>query len=93
MVMAWVGVAGSGTGCWNQRRSSSPTYRTVLSVSKSQSLGRGRVQEETVKSCWSTASSGTKARLSPLKDIAGSKEQVKGKRCISHSGKYNRSVF
>lgn len=72
--------------------SSSPSYRTVLSVSMSQSLGRGRVQEETVTSCWSTASSGSKARLGPLKDIAGSKEQAKGKRCISHSGAYDRSV-
>lgn len=52
---------------------SSP-YRTVLSVSRSQSLGGGRKEEEAVAGCWSTASSGTKARLSPLKDIAGSGE-------------------
>lgn len=78
--------------CWNQSVSSSPSYRTVLSVSKSQSLGRGRVQEETVTSCWSTASSGTKARLSPLNDIAGSKEQAKDKRCVSHRHKYDQSV-
>lgn len=54
---------------------SSP-YRTVLSVSRSQSLGGGRKEEEeeAAAGCWSTASSGTKARLSPLKDIAGSGE-------------------
>lgn len=54
--------------------SSSPPYRTVLSVSRSQSL-RGRQEEEEEEAaagCWSTASSGTNARLSPLKDIAGS---------------------
>ncbi len=73
---------------------SSPSYRTVLSVSRSQSLERGREKEEeeeeeeveeveeeeegeAVPGCWSTASSGTKARLSPLKDIAGSKKQEK----------------
>lgn len=69
MVMMWMG------GVGDQSMSSSASYRTVLSVSKSQSLGRGSVQEEeTVTSCCSTALSGTKARLSPLKDIAGSKE-------------------
>lgn len=71
---------GRGQGAGTREGRCLHPYRTVLSVSKSQSLGRGRVQEETVKSCWSTASSGTKARLSPLKDIAGSKEQVKGKK-------------
>lgn len=58
----------------------SPPYRTVLSVSRSQSLSRSREVEEddeeeereAVAGCWSTASSGTKARLGPLKDIAGS---------------------
>lgn len=55
----------------------SASYRTVLSVSRSQSLGRGRVPEETATSCCSTASSGTRARLSPLKDIAGSTEEAK----------------
>lgn len=68
-----------GWSGWVERgeRSTSPSasYRTVLSVSKSQSLGRGRVQEEGVTSCCSAASSGTKARLSPLKDIAGSEEE------------------
>lgn len=75
--MMWMG------GVGDQITPSSSSYRTVLSVSNSQSLGRGRVQEETVTSCWSTASSGTKARLSPLKDIAGSMEQaeVKKKKC------------
>lgn len=68
MVMMWMGGAGE------QSMLSSAPYRTVLSVSKSQSLGRGGVQEETVTSCCSAASSGTKARLSPLKDIAGSEE-------------------
>lgn len=55
--------------------SSPPSYRTVLSVSRSQSLGEGKEEEEEeeeVTGCWSTASSGTNARLSPLKDIAGS---------------------
>lgn len=74
MVMMWIGGAG------NQSTSSSASYRIVLSVSKSQSLGRGRVQAETAISCCSTASSGTKARLSPLKDIAGSKEEAKIKK-------------
>ncbi len=70
------------------RKLASPSYRTVLSVSRSQSLERGREkeeeeeeeeveeEEEAVPGCWSTASSGTKARLSPLKDIAGSREQA-----------------
>lgn len=71
MFVMWMGGVG---GVGDQSMSSSASYRTVLSVSKSQSLGRGRLQEETVTSCWSTASSGTKARLSPLKDIAGSTE-------------------
>lgn len=57
------------------------SYRTVLSVSRSQSLGRDRVQEEEEKeeeeevmSCCSTASSGTKARLGPLNDTGTSEE-------------------
>lgn len=53
-----------------------PPYRTVLSLSRSQSLGRGGEEEEkavAVGSCWSTAvKSGTKARLKPLKGITGS---------------------
>lgn len=74
-------------GLLDQGVSSSP-YRTVLSVSRSQSLGGGREDEEeeqheeeeeeeegAVAGCWSTASSGTKARLSPLKATAGSGEQ------------------
>lgn len=55
--------------------SSSPPYRTVLSVSRSQSLGGGSEENEEggfVAGCSSTASSGTKARLSPLKDTVGS---------------------
>ena len=64
--------------------SSSLSYRTVLSVSRSQSLGRGRGEEEVVVAgCWSTASSGTKARLSPLKDIAGSGEREKKGRQVN----------
>lgn len=70
---------------------SSSLYRTVLSVSRSQSLGRGRVQEEEEEkeeeedavSCWSTASSGTKARLSPLKDNTGSEERGEKKKLVS----------
>ena len=64
--------------------SSPPPYRTVLSVSRSQSLGRDRreeeeeeEEEEEVAGCWSTANSGTNARLSPLKVIAGSIEVEK----------------
>lgn len=68
-------------GVLDQSVSPSPLHRTVLSVSRSQSLGGGREKEdeededeekEAVAGCWSTASSGTKARLSPLKDTAGS---------------------
>lgn len=50
----------------------------MLSLSRSQSLGRGGEEEEEEKavvvgSCWSTAvKSGTKARLKPLKVITGS---------------------
>lgn len=71
MGMMWMG------GVGDQSMSSSASYRTVLSVSKSQSLGRGRAQEEAVTSCWSTASSGTKARLGPLENVAGSMEEAK----------------
>lgn len=71
MVMMW-----KGGGAAHQSWSSPVSYRTVLSVSTSQSLGRGRLQEETATSCCSAASSGTKARLSPLEDIAGSKEEA-----------------
>lgn len=69
MVMMGMGRVGG-----DQTISPSASHRTVLSVSKSQSF---RVQEETVTSCWSPASSGTNAPLSPLKDIAGSKEEAK----------------
>lgn len=65
---------GEEGGVLDQSVSSSPAYRTVLSVSSSQSLGGGREEA----GCWSTANSGTKARLSPLKDIAGSGEQDEG---------------
>lgn len=62
------------------RRVLSPPYKTVLSVSRSQSLGGGREEEKgVVAGCCSTASSGAKARLSPLKDIAGSENQHKTK--------------
>lgn len=63
--------------------SSSPPYRTVLSESRSQSLERRSSEEETAAAaagCWSTASSGTRARLSPLKDIAGSGRETQ-RRC------------
>ena len=66
-------------GVLDQGVSSSPPYRTVLSVSRSQSFGGGSGEEEVqeeeegaVAGCWSTASSGTKARLSPLKYTVGS---------------------
>lgn len=88
MVMMWVGGGGAG----DQSTASSASYRIVLSVSKSQSLGRGSVQEETATSCCSTASSGTKARLSPLKDIAESKEEAKIKK-KSHSEKFLKLLF
>lgn len=55
----------------------------MLSLSRSQSLGRGGEEEEeeekavAVGSCWSTAvKSGTKARLKPLKLITGSHKCV-----------------
>lgn len=56
-----------------QRDKASPLYRTVLSVSSSESLGWGTdVMEGAVTGCWSTANSGTKARVNPLRDRAGS---------------------
>lgn len=48
----------------------------VLSVSRSESLGWGTdvmgAMEGAVTGCWSTANSGTKARVNPLRDSAGS---------------------
>lgn len=65
-----------GVGVLDWSVSPSPPYKTVLSVSRSQSLGGGREEEQgVVAGCCSTASSGTKARLSPLKDIVGSENQ------------------
>lgn len=57
-----------------QRDKASPLpYRTVLSVSRSESLGWGTdVMEGAVTGCWSTANSGMKARVNPLRDRAGS---------------------
>lgn len=68
---------GCGVDGWSGggEHAAARSYRTVLSVSRSQSLGRGRVQEEAGASCCS--SSGTRARLSPLKDIAGSTKEGK----------------
>lgn len=68
------GGVGGGRGVLDRSVSSSPPpYRTVLSVSRSQSLGRGREEDKgAAAGCWSTASSGTNTRLRPLKDIAGS---------------------